>query len=174
MLNRPHALRTGVAAVVAGLIVGGGISTLAPHAAAAPAVSQGGWPVLTKAQTVQWKAGGQTFYTAPGKPTRTLQEFAAWFDKNIEPLALSGPNGEADEWSWGPARNVRGGSTVSKHSAGVSIDLNATRHPMGRSATFSESQRSKIRAKVASYGGDLIWGGDFRGANVDEMHFEMR
>ncbi|WGJ88165.1 M15 family metallopeptidase [Gordonia sp. SMJS1] len=43
----------------------------------------------------------------------------------------------------------------------------------GFSGTFTPEQTGKIRAKLASLGGQIVWGGDW--SNVpDDPHFEVR
>jgi hypothetical protein len=74
-------------------------------------------------------------------------------------------------WCWGYAfRLVRGGSTPSFHSAGLAIDLNAPKHPLGRRGTFDPERQRLIRHLASRYG--LRWGGDYR-FRADEMHFEV-
>jgi peptidoglycan hydrolase-like protein with peptidoglycan-binding domain len=89
--------------------------------------------------------------------------FARWFHTEIEPLR----KGEC----WGHAyRPVRGATNPSRHAAGIAIDLNAPRHPLGRRGTFSATEAAKIRAKAKSLG--MRWGGDYT-KRADEMHFEL-
>jgi hypothetical protein len=74
-------------------------------------------------------------------------------------------------WNWGYAyRAVRGLSKPSFHAAGVAIDLNAPRHPLGKRNTFTPAQRAMCRALAKKYG--CRWGGDYR-LRKDEMHFEV-
>ncbi len=61
---------------------------------------------------------------------------------------------------------------LSNHSSGTAIDLNAPRHPLGTSGTFSATQRSHIRSILNSCNGVVRWGGDYSGRK-DEMHFEI-
>lgn len=89
------------------------------------------------------------------------------FDQTVERLVRG--------WCWGYAyRAIRGvfASVLlrpSKHSAGLAIDLNAPRHPLGRRGTFTRAQTAQCRRIAKKYG--LIWGGDWR--RPDEMHFEL-
>ncbi|WP_282104979.1 MULTISPECIES: peptidoglycan-binding protein [unclassified Crossiella] len=111
-------------------------------------------------------------YTVPGTsvalPVRSeiaplLIGAAAEWHRDVEPLTPG--------WCWGYAyRNVVGGSTPSFHSAGIAIDLNAPKHPLGRVGTVSAAQASRIRAIARKYG--LRWGGDYSGRR-DEMHLEV-
>jgi peptidoglycan hydrolase-like protein with peptidoglycan-binding domain len=88
---------------------------------------------------------------------------AAEFHERVEPLEPG--------TCWGYAyRLVRGGITPSFHSAGIAIDLNAPRHPLGRKGTFSPEQAQICHALASRYG--CRWGGDYHG-RVDEMHFEI-
>ena len=66
---------------------------------------------------------------------------------------------------------VRGSTDrLSCHSSGTAIDLNATRHPLGKVGTFPAEKVPMIRALAKKYG--LKWGGDYKG-RADEMHFEV-
>ena len=76
-------------------------------------------------------------------------------------------------WCWGHAyRPIRGASTLSNHASGTAIDVNAPRHPLGSSGTFSATQRARIHAILADCNGVVRWGGDYSGRK-DEMHFEI-
>jgi hypothetical protein len=59
---------------------------------------------------------------------------------------------------------------LSNHSSGTAIDLNATKHPLGKAGTFPLEKVAMIQALAKKYG--LRWGGDYRGRK-DEMHFEI-
>jgi hypothetical protein len=95
-----------------------------------------------------------------------LVGFAAEFHKLIEPI----DEGTLDDWGYA-YRDVRGSTTtLSNHSSGTAIDLNATQHPLGKVGTFPIEKVPMIRALAKKYG--LIWGGDYRNRK-DEMHFEI-
>jgi hypothetical protein len=113
-------------------------------------------------------------YTVPGTTRRLLvrrevapllMKFAGEFHRLVEPITIN----PLDDWG-AVCRKVRGRNLPSFHSAGIAIDLNATRHPLGRVGTFNPRQRATIRALCRKYG--LRWGGDYRGRK-DEMHFEV-
>ncbi|MET0741676.1 MAG: peptidoglycan-binding protein [Candidatus Nanopelagicales bacterium] len=88
---------------------------------------------------------------------------AAEFHATVEALVEPG--------NWGYAfRAVRGSSKPSFHSAGIAIDLNAPKHPLGNRNTFNPSQMAQCRAIASKYG--LRWGGDYKN-RADEMHFEV-
>jgi hypothetical protein len=95
-----------------------------------------------------------------------LVGFAAEFHELIEPI----DEGTLDDWGYA-YRDVRGSTTtLSNHSSGTAIDLNATQHPLGKVGTFPNEKVPMIRALAKKYG--LIWGGDYRNRK-DEMHFEI-
>lgn len=118
-------------------------------------------------------------YTVPGTKVRVslrrevapllLAVMAEWNAK-VEPL---------DPHScWGHAyRPIRGSSTDwSFHAPGIAVDLNASRHPLGKHGTFTPAQRARISRIVAGHtwqGQRLLrWGGNYTG-RVDEMHVEI-
>lgn len=95
-----------------------------------------------------------------------LAAFAAEFHELIEPI----DEGGLDDWAYA-FRMVRGtADKLSCHSSGTAIDLNATKHPLGKIGTFEATKVPMIRALAKKYG--LTWGGDYRNRK-DEMHFEV-
>lgn len=94
-----------------------------------------------------------------------LVGFASEFHRFVEPIT----NSPKDDWGYN-CRAVRGSTVPSFHAAGLAVDLNATRHPLGRRGTFNARQRATIRALCRKYG--LRWGGDFQ-RRADEMHAEV-
>jgi len=95
-----------------------------------------------------------------------LVGFAAEFHKLIEPI----DEGSLDDWGY-CYREIRGSSTnLSNHSSGTAIDLNSTKHPLGKIGTFPNEKVPMIRALAKKYG--ILWGGDFK-HRKDEMHFEI-
>ena len=95
-----------------------------------------------------------------------LVGFAAEFHELIEPI----DEGGLDDWGY-CYREVRGSTnTLSNHSSGTAIDLNATKHPLGKAGTFPLEKVPMIQALAKKY--SLIWGGNYRGRK-DEMHFEV-
>ena len=95
-----------------------------------------------------------------------LAAFAADFHELIEPI----DEGGLDDWGY-CFRMVRGTTDkLSHHSSGTAIDLNATKHALGKVGTFPAEKVPMIRALAKKYG--LTWGGDYRNRK-DEMHFEI-
>lgn len=95
-----------------------------------------------------------------------LAGFAAEFHELIEPI----DEGALDDWAYA-FRMVRGTTDkLSCHSSGTAIDLNASKHALGKVGTFEAAKVPMIRALAKKYG--LTWGGDYRNRK-DEMHFEV-
>jgi hypothetical protein len=95
-----------------------------------------------------------------------LAAFAAEFHELIEPI----DDGTFDDWGYA-FRMVRGSTDrLSCHSSGTAIDLNATKHPLGKAGTFPAEKIPMLRALAKKYG--LKWGGDFK-SRPDDMHFEV-
>ena len=95
-----------------------------------------------------------------------LAAFAADFHELIEPI----DEGTFDDWGYA-FRMVRGTTDkLSCHSSATAIDLNATKHPLGKIGTFPVEKVPMIRALAKKYG--LFWGGDYKN-RADEQHFEI-
>lgn len=131
--------------------------------------SYNGWPASKDQAEIGIKA-----YTVEGtslklrcaeKVAPLLINFAKKFNELIEPLE----SGALDDWGYcyRDVRNVPG--KLSNHSSGTAIDLNASKHPLGKVGTFEAGKIPMIRALAKKYG--LTWGGDW--ARKDEMHFEI-
>jgi hypothetical protein len=92
--------------------------------------------------------------------------FCSEFHELIEPI----DEGSLDDWGYN-FRMVRNSTDqLSNHSSGTAVDLNASRHILGKSGTFPSEKVPMIRALAKKYG--MMWGGDFR-RRPDEMHFEI-
>jgi hypothetical protein len=138
-------------------------------------------PIVTLNSQNGWKASknrveiGIESFPVPGTKLKLacakavaplLVGFAAEFHELIEPI----DEGTLDDWGYA-YRDVRGSTTtLSNHSSGTAIDLNATQHPLGKVGTFPNEKVPMIRALAKKYG--LIWGGDYKNRK-DEMHFEI-
>ena len=151
-----------------GLLLGGGL-VAATASAAQAATSQNGWPAgSTSAIPVSGLSVGAATFPAgvrSGEVRIVLGYVARRFDNEVEAL-VSG-------WCWGHSYRVISGSTsLSNHASGTAIDVNAPRHPLGASGTFSSTQRSHIRSILNACDGVVRWGGDYSGRK-DEMHFEI-
>jgi len=132
--------------------------------------SYNGWPASKDQAAIGIKS-----YPVPGttiklrcaeKVAPLLVGFAAEFHTLIEPIDA----GALDDWGY-CYRMVRGEATkLSNHSSGTAIDLNATKHALGKVGTFEAGKVPMLRALAKKYG--LTWGGDYK-TRADEMHFEV-
>ena len=151
-----------------GLLIGGGL-VAATATAAQAATSQNGWPAGSSSAVplATLAVGAATFPAGVrrGDVHVVLGYVARRFDREVEALVKG--------WCWGHSyRVISGSTTLSNHSSGTAIDLNAPRHPLGTSGTFTATQRSHIRSILNSCNGVVRWGGDYSGRK-DEMHFEI-
>jgi hypothetical protein len=132
--------------------------------------SPNGWPA-----SEDRKAIGIESFTIPGTKIKfacakavapILITFAKEFHESVEPI----DQGQLDDWGYA-FRMTRGSNKVlSNHSSGTAIDLNAIKHPLGKSNTFDKQQRNTIKLLIIKYG--LVWGGNFK-RRKDDMHFEI-
>lgn len=136
------------------------------------ASSQNGWPASDEPRTI-----GVESFAIPGtklkirctkKVAPLLINFCAEFNEKVEPLE----GGALDDWGYA-YRAIRGqedAGNLSNHASGTAVDLNATKHPLGKRNTFTDAQEATIRSLAKKYG--LRWGGDYKN-RADEMHFEV-
>ena len=132
--------------------------------------SPNGWPA-----SEDRKALGIETFTVPGTKIKfacakavalLLVNFAKEFNESVEPIDV----GQLDDWGFA-FRMTRGSDKVlSNHSSGTAIDLNAIKHPLGKSNTFNKDQRNMINLLITKYG--LAWGGNYK-KRKDDMHFEI-
>jgi hypothetical protein len=132
--------------------------------------SYNGWPASKDPAEISIKSypirGTDIKIKAAAGCGSLLAEFAAQFHLLIEPIDTGG----LDDWGY-CYRMVRGTTDkLSNHSSGTALDLNASKHPLGKAGTFPLEKVPMIQALAKKYG--LTWGGDYRGRK-DEMHFEM-
>lgn len=151
-----------------GLLLAGGLVGVTGTAAQA-ATSQNGWPAGSSSAIplATLAVGAATFPAGVrrGDVHTVLGYVARRFDREVEALVKG--------WCWGHSYRVISGSTsLSNHSSGTAIDLNAPRHPLGKAGTFSTAQRTRIHSIVSACNGVVRWGGDYSGRK-DEMHFEI-
>ena len=133
--------------------------------------SPNGWPA-----SEDRKALGIESFVVPGTKIKLacaqavaplLVNFAKEFHELVEPI----DQGQLDDWGYA-FRMTRGSDKVlSNHSSGTAIDLNALKHPLGKSNTFTKEQCNIITLLITKYG--LAWGGHYK-KRKDEMHFEIK
>jgi len=132
--------------------------------------SPNGWPASKDRKEI-----GIESFTVPGTKIKfacaksvapLLVNFAKEFNNLVEPIDC----GQLDDWGYA-FRQTRGSDKIlSNHASGTAIDLNAIKHPLGKSNTFTKDQRNIIKLLIIKYG--LIWGGNFK-TRKDDMHFEI-
>ena len=129
--------------------------------------SQNGWPVVPTGTDARLVAIPKVLgRVRKGDVATILAYVVARFDATVEDF-------DAGRDDWGYAnRPVTGGTVPSNHASGTAIDLNATRHPIGRVNTFTSAQRAAIKTLLKDLEGTVRWGGDYPGRK-DEMHFEI-
>lgn len=138
--------------------------------------SQNGWPALVagsdKLHTwlIPARNGAINLPLRNGSAGFILAWVALRLAETINPLKGS----IADDWGYA-YRPVRGYSTtLSNHSSGTAMDLNAAEHPLGKVGTWGVTKTNQIRALIAlrRLRGTVRWGGDYHNRK-DEMHFEI-
>ena len=135
--------------------------------------SYNGWPGIERENdprlTVIEPVPGRKFRVRAGDVAVVFDWLIKRFHAEVEPI----DQGVLDDWSY-KYRATRGGTSLSNHSSGTAVDLNATRHPFNTRATsnFSSAQIDAIRhilADARANGADVIRWLD----GHDPMHFEI-
>ena len=132
--------------------------------------SSNGWPASKDAAEIGIKSfaipGSSIKIRCAEKVAPLLVALCADFHKLVEPI----DEGTLDSWGYA-FRPIRGQTeTLSNHSSGTAVDLNANAHPLGKRETFTMEQETTVRQIAAKYG--CRWGGDYKN-RADEMHFEI-
>lgn len=152
------------------------------------ATSQNGYPALAADSdllytwTIPTNDGDVRIRIRHGSAGFLLALWLMWYANHIEPVA----GGVLDDWGYA-YRPIRGSETgLSNHASGTAIDVNATRHPLGKVGTlgFKVTLRTKagrrtfiainrIRARLRfAFKGTIRAGADYHGRK-DEMHYEL-
>jgi hypothetical protein len=131
--------------------------------------SYNGWPASADPQAIgvdeAFSVGSVSFPggVKAGDVATVLGYVAGQIHQHVEELNA----GEC--WGYEYRLNVNDPTTLSCHSSGTAIDLNAPAHPNGVSGTFTPAQVDWIGHILATVHHVVIWGG----AWADEMHFEI-
>jgi hypothetical protein len=136
-----------------------------------PPVSQNGWPVDPPRGARTIPGTNVRVTVANGPAGDVLMNVLGQVSARVENAGMNSTKGEADDWGYAN-RNVRDGGDVSNHASATAVDINATRHPLGKRGTFTPAQVAEIHKILAENGNVVRWGGDYNG-RVDEMHFEI-
>lgn len=133
------------------------------------ATSQNGWTVDPPRRARQVLGSKVKLIVRDGAAGDVLMYIASQFDKRVE--NIDNAQGHLDDWGYAN-RPIRGSNETSNHASATAIDLNATRHPLGASGTFSAKQKDTIHKILKEVDNVIRWGGDYSGRK-DEMHFEI-
>jgi hypothetical protein len=87
--------------------------------------------------------------------------------REVEPVYAPGWHTQ-DDWGYSFRPNTNNPSELSCHASATAADYNATRHPNGRSGTWTAAQKAQILRILADVDNAIrvLWG-------YDEMHFEV-
>jgi hypothetical protein len=93
---------------------------------------------------------------------------AEQFYERVEPLHNPGC------WGFYYRANRNDPNSLSNHSSGTAIDINAPKHPNGvpTSRTYSRAQIAEVHKILGEVNHVVRWGGDYT-RTVDAMHFEI-
>jgi hypothetical protein len=132
--------------------------------------SPNGWPASEDRQAI----GIQSF-VIPGTKTKiacakAVAPLLINFCKEFDELVESINEGQLDDWGYAFRMTRSSDRVLSNHASGTAIDLNAIKHPLGKSNTFNKDQRNTINLLITKYG--LNWGGNYK-KRKDDMHFEI-
>ncbi|HET9140636.1 M15 family metallopeptidase [Actinophytocola sp.] len=129
------------------------------------ASSQNGWPINPPLQTRTIPGTNVRVSVARGPAGDVLIHVLTRFHYGVEPLDAATTGG------YNP-RTIGSTNVWSNHASGTAVDANWGAHPQGSANTYTPAQVAEIRRIL----GDVQvvrWGGDFRHAAIDEMHFEI-
>lgn len=141
--------------------------------------SYNGWSVGT-ASMLSIKS-----YRVPGTSVYvTLRPVAApillWIgsqvDQRVANIDVSAGHRTPDDWGYA-YRYTRGAYSWSNHASGTAVDFNATQWPrtLYRMTNAQVAECRQILAEVNHAAGKRIvdWGGNYRAAVIDQMHWEL-
>jgi len=132
--------------------------------------SPNGWPASEDGQAISIQSfviPGIKIKIACAKAVAPLLiNFCKEFHELVEPIN----EGQLDDWGYAFRMTRSSDRVLSNHASGTAIDLNAIKHPLGKSNTFNKDQRNTINLLITKYG--LNWGGNYK-KRKDDMHFEI-
>lgn len=142
--------------------------------------SQNGWPVI-KSQSDKALAVIRIPGTgAPGIPLRVQKDcapllayVASRVHAEVTDLRKGNKPGKFQDEGGYNFRKIDGSSSYSNHASGTAIDLNWQQFPMFK-RRMNKKQRAAAEAIAAELSEVITWGGNFRPARVDEMHWEIK
>lgn len=136
--------------------------------------SQNGWPVLAADSphlhtwVIPCKTGTVKLRLRDGSAGFLLAMMVLYIGDHVTDITKGTP----DDWGYA-CRLIRGSTTtVSNHASGTAADVDASKHPLGKTGTWPWAQVLKIRWRLLAFKGCVRWGGDYKN-RVDSMHFEI-
>ena len=130
------------------------------------ALTRLGWDVLEPSSNRLTNLSWITGKVRSGDAYTILNEYCRRYNAEVEPITKA--------HSWGYAnRPVRGATVASEHSAGVAVDLNAPKHGLGMTGTFTRAQEVALDKILADFDGVIRHGKDYAGRK-DPMHAELQ
>jgi hypothetical protein len=93
------------------------------------------------------------------------------FHRRVDDVTKPHP---ADDWGFAYRANVNNPNSLSNHSSGTAIDLDATENPNGvpTSRVMTPRQIAEVHEILDELDGVIRWGGDYQNT-PDAMHFEV-
>lgn len=143
----------------------------AGSAATGGPVSQNGWPVNPPRGNRMIPGTNTQVNVVNGPGGDVLMHVLGQVNSRVENIDMNSDAGEHDDWGYAN-RNVRGSHDISNHASATAVDVNATRHVLGATNTFTPTQINEIHNILGEVDGVVRWGGDYTGRH-DEMHFEI-
>jgi hypothetical protein len=136
-------------------------------------VSENGWPASRNPDEIGVKpftVAGRSFPggVKGGDVAAIMKYLVAQYHLRVESLYRG--DTDKDDWGWN-YRPIGGSSTLSNHSSGTAVDVNATTNQQGTGYSHTYAQVQTIRTILKECGGVVRWGGDF--SRSDPMHFEI-
>ena len=128
--------------------------------------SQNGYSAGVTGLIASYDVPGGKLAMRKGDVSTVLQYVATRFHHEVEALIWPG------NWGYAFRANVNSPSSLSNHSSGTAIDLNAPLHPNGVRGTFTATKIRAVRAILDDCDGVIRWGEDYS-RTVDGMHFEI-
>ncbi len=134
-------------------------------------VSQNRWPVDPPRGMRTIPGTNTRVNVADGDAGDVLMHVLGQVNSRVENVDMDSDAGEHDDWGYAH-RNVRGSGDISNHASATAVDVNATRHVLGATGTFNQTQVDEIHNILGEVDNVVRWGGDYTGRH-DEMHFEI-
>jgi hypothetical protein len=133
--------------------------------------SQNGWPASPDLKRRKLIVAGVEFVGGivdNDDVSTVLGYVAEQFHQRVEPLRNPGC------WGFFYRANRNDATSLSNHSSGTAIDVNAPKHPNGvaTARTYSRSQVAEVHKILAEVDNVVRWGGDYT-KTVDAMHLEI-